>query len=219
MSYTLNIWGDDGNQIAVKRCKSSDGTGAKYMDKKTSSGITRRGLLGAFAATVVAATPTYSSAAGFLRGAGDIRSIAMHSGRTGERLNTIYWIDGEYIGEAVREINMHMRDWRTGEAVQMDLRTIDIMSAALNLMDTTEPYLLLSGYRSPSTNKMLSGTNRGVARNSLHMQGQAADLRLTSRSTAQMSRAALACRAGGVGRYNRSNFVHMDCGPIRSWRG
>ena len=189
------------------------------MEKKTSSGITRRGLLGAFAATAVAAAPTYSQAAGFLRGAGDVRSIAMHSGRTGERLNTIYWIDGEYIGEAVREINLHMRDWRTGEAVQMDLRTIDIMSAARNLMDTDEPYLLLSGYRSPRTNQMLSSSNRGVARNSLHMQGQAADLRLSGRSPLQMANAALACRAGGVGRYNRSNFVHMDCGPVRSWRG
>lgn len=189
------------------------------MTKKNSSGLTRRGLLGAFAATAVAAAPTYSNAAGFLRGAGDIRRIAMHSGRTGERLDTIYWIEGEYIAEAVREINMHMRDWRTGEAVQMDLRTIDIMSAALNLMDTSEPYLLLSGYRSPQTNQMLRSSNRGVARNSLHMRGQAADLRLTSRSTAQMASAALACRAGGVGRYGRSNFVHMDCGPIRSWRG
>jgi len=189
------------------------------MEKKTSSGITRRGILGAFAATAVSAAPTFSNAAGFLRGAGDVRSIAMHSGRTGERLNTIYWIDGEYIGEAVREINLHMRDWRTGEAVQMDLRTIDIMSAARNLMDTDEPYLLLSGYRSPHTNQSLRSSNRGVARNSLHMRGQAADLRLTSRTPAQMSQAALACRAGGVGRYNRSNFVHMDCGPIRSWRG
>ena len=189
------------------------------MTKKNSSGLTRRGLLGAFAATAVAAAPTYSNAAGFLRGAGDVRRIAMHSGRTGERLDTIYWIEGEYIAEAIREINVHMRDWRTGEAVQMDLRTIDIMSAARNLMDTSEPYLLLSGYRSPRTNQMLSSSNRGVARNSLHMRGQAADLRLTSRSTAQMASAALACRAGGVGRYNRSNFVHMDCGPIRSWRG
>ncbi|EBA11037.1 YcbK family protein [Roseobacter sp. CCS2] len=189
------------------------------MTEKNSSGLTRRGLLGAFAATAVAATPTYSNAAGFLRGAGDIRRIALHSGRTGERLETIYWIEGEYIAEAVREINMHMRDWRTGEAVQMDLRTIDIMSAALNLMDTTEPYLLLSGYRSPRTNQMLSSNTRGVARNSLHMRGQAADLRLTGRSTAQMANAALACRAGGVGRYNGSNFVHMDCGPVRSWRG
>ena len=219
MPYTPYIWGDDGNLAAAKRYQSSDGTGAKYMKKETRSGITRRGLLGAFAATAVAAAPTYSNAAGFLRGAGDIRRIAMHSGRTGERLNTIYWIEGEYIGEAVREINLHMRDWRTGEAVQMDLRTIDIMSATLNLLETDEPYLLLSGYRSPNTNRMLSHSNRGVARNSLHMLGQAADLRLTGRTTLQMANAALACRAGGVGRYGRSNFVHMDCGQVRSWRG
>jgi len=196
-----------------------DGTGAINMTKTTSAGISRRGLLGAFAATAVAAAPTYSKAAGFLRGAGDIRRIGMHSGRTGEYLDTIYWIEGEYIAEAVREINVHMRDWRTGEAVQMDLRTIDIMSAALNLMDTSEPYLLLSGYRSPQTNNMLRSRSSGVARNSLHMRGQAADLRLTSRTPTQMANAAIACRAGGVGRYARSNFVHMDCGPIRSWRG
>lgn len=189
------------------------------MEKKNSSGLTRRGLLGAFAATAISAAPTFSNAAGFLRGAGDIRRIAMHSGRTGESLNTIYWIDGEYIGEALREINLHMRDWRTGEAVQMDLRTIDIMAAARNLLDTDEPYQLLSGYRSPQTNNMLRSSNRGVARNSLHMTGQAADLRLQSRTTRQMADAALACRAGGVGRYGRSNFVHMDCGPIRSWAG
>lgn len=196
-----------------------DGTGATKMMKKTSPGITRRGLMGAFAATAVAAAPTYSNAAGFLRGAGDIRRIAMHSGRTGEHLETIYWIEGEYIAEAVREINVHMRDWRTGEAVQMDLRTIDIMSASLNLMDSSEPYLLLSGYRSPQTNAMLSTRSSGVARNSLHMRGQAADLRLQSRSPTQMANAAIACRAGGVGRYPGSNFVHMDCGPVRSWRG
>ena len=195
------------------------GTGTTHMKNTNSSGISRRGLLGAFAATAIAATPTYSSAAGFLRGAGDIRRIAMHSGRTGEHLNTIYWIEGEYIPEAVREINMHMRDWRTGEAIQIDLRTIDIMSASLNLLDTSEPYLPLSGYRSPKTNQMLRSNNRGVARNSLHMRGQAADLRLQGRTPTQMASAALACRAGGVGRYGRSNFVHMDCGPIRSWRG
>mgnify|MGYP001052705693 CR=1 FL=1 len=189
------------------------------MFEKKSTGFTRRGILGAFAATAIATAPTYSKAAGFLRGAGDVRRIAMHSGRTGERLDTIYWIEGEYIGEALREINLHMRDWRTGEAVQMDLRTIDIMAAARNLLDTDEPYLLLSGYRSPQTNGMLRSNNRGVARNSLHMKGQAADLRLQGRTTAQMANAALACRAGGVGRYNRSNFVHMDCGPIRSWSG
>ncbi len=143
----------------------------------------------------------------------------MYSGRTGESLDTIYWIEGEYIPEGLREINHFMRDWRTSDTVQMDPRTIDIMAASHRLMDVSEPYMLLSGYRSPKTNAMLRSRSGGVARNSLHMVGQAADLRLKSRSVSQMARAAEACSSGGVGRYSRSNFVHMDCGPVRSWGG
>jgi len=173
--------------------------------------------LGAFSATTLVAAPTYSNAAGFLRGAGDIRRIRMQSGRTGERLDMIYWIEGDYIGDALREISLFMRDWRTGTAVQIDSRTIDIMTASHRLLDVNEPFLLLSGYRSPQTNAMLRETSSGVASNSLHLRGQAADLRLDSRSVNQISRAAASCNAGGVGRYSGSNFVHMDCGAVRSW--
>ena len=187
------------------------------MTVQTTSGMTRRGLLGAFAATVVTAAPTYSNAAGFLRGGGDIRRIKMYSGRTGERIDMIYWIEGKYIKDAVREVNYFMRDWRTNDTYKMDLRTVDIMAAAHNLMDADEPYMLLSGYRSPKTNAMLRSRSRGVAKNSLHMRGQAADLRLNSRSVHQVAKAAAACRGGGVGRYSGSNFVHMDCGTVRTW--
>ena len=189
------------------------------MKNNNSTGMNRRALLGAFAATVVTAAPTFTSAAGFLRGAGDIRRLRMASPRTGEKIDTIYWIEGEYIKDAVREINLFMRDWRTNDVKSIDLRTVDIMAAAHNLMDAREPYLLLSGYRSPKTNAMLRARSRGVAKNSRHMVGEAADLRLGSRSVNQMYRAAVACRGGGVGRYSRSNFVHMDCGPVRSWGG
>ncbi len=184
---------------------------------KTTTGITRRGLLGAFAATTVAAAPTYSKAFGFLRGAGDIRRISMYSGRTGESIDTIYWIEGEYITEALKEINYFMRDWREDAVTTMDPRTIDIVTAAHRLLDTDEPYLLLSGYRTPKTNAMLRRRSSGVAKNSLHMKGEANDLRLSSRSVDQIYNAALACNAGGVGKYSRSNFVHMDCGTVRSW--
>lgn len=139
------------------------------MTKSSASGITRRALLGAFAATAVTAAPTYANAAGFLRGGGDIRRIRMYSGRTGERIDMIYWVDGNYIKDAVKEINHFMRDWRTDQTVGIDLRTIDIMAAAHNLLDVNEPYMLLSGYRSPQTNAMLRRRSRGVARNSLHM--------------------------------------------------
>ncbi|MGC8202484.1 YcbK family protein [Aliiroseovarius sp. PTFE2010] len=181
--------------------------------------MTRRGVLAAFAATAVSAAPTFANAAGFLRGGGDVRRIKMYSGRTGESIDTIYWVEGKYIKDALREVNYFMRDWRTGDTKSMDARTIDIMAASHAMMDTDEPYLLLSGYRSPKTNAMLRSRSRGVAKNSLHLQGQAADLRLNSRSIHQMSKAAKACHAGGVGTYRGSNFVHMDCGAVRSWNG
>jgi len=184
---------------------------------KTKSVLTRRGLMRAFAATALVAAPTYSNAAGYLRGAGDIRRLRMYSGRTGEHMDTIYWIEGKYIKDAVKEINYFMRDWRSDDTKRMDTRNLDTMTAALNLLDTTEPYLLLSGYRSPKTNAMLRSRSGGVAKNSLHMRGQAADLRLKSRSVGQMFKAASRCGAGGVGKYSSSNFVHMDCGVTRTW--
>lgn len=183
----------------------------------STTGISRRALLGIFAATAITAAPTYSNASSFLRGSGDIRRLRMYSGRTGERIDIIYWIEGEYIKEAVKEVNYFMRDWRTDQTIGIDMRAADIMAATHNLLDVNEPYLLLSGYRSPKTNAMLRARNRGVARNSLHMKGQAADLRLSTRTVSQIARAAEASRAGGVGRYSRSNFVHMDCGDVRTW--
>jgi uncharacterized protein YcbK (DUF882 family) len=189
------------------------------MTDSNLTGLSRRGLLGAFAATMVVAAPTYSNAFGLLKGAGDVRRIRMYSGRTGESIDTIYWIEGDYIPEVMKEINFFMRDWRTGSKFKMDARTIDIMAASHRLLDVNEPYMLLSGYRSPQTNAMLRSRSSGVARNSLHLKGQAADLRLKSRSVSQMARAAASCASGGVGKYSRSNFVHMDCGPVRSWGG
>jgi uncharacterized protein YcbK (DUF882 family) len=143
----------------------------------------------------------------------------MYSGRTGESIDTVYWIEGDYIKEALAEINHFMRDWRNNQVVKIDPRTIDIAAAAHRMLDVNEPYMMLSGYRSPQTNAMLRSKSRGVAKNSLHMRGQAADLRMKSRSVSQMYKAASACHAGGVGRYSRSNFVHMDCGPVRTWGG
>ena len=179
--------------------------------------FSRRGILGVFAATTVAAAPVMANAFGVIRGAGDYRRVRMYSGRTGESIDTVYWVDGKYIRDALNEINIFMRDWRTGQVIGIDPRMVDIAAASARLMQTNEPYMMLSGYRSPKTNAMLRSRSGGVARNSLHMTGKAADLRLKSRSVSQMYKAATACRAGGVGKYSRSNFVHMDCGPLRTW--
>lgn len=187
------------------------------MVKQFGSGVTRRGLLAAFAATAVSAAPYYANASGFLRGGGDIRRLRMYSGRTGERIDAIYWIDGNYVPEVLAEINFFMRDWRDHRQIRIDTRTVDILSAAHRMLQADEPYALLSGFRSPQTNAMLAARSRNVARESLHTRGEAADVRLRSRSVRQMARAATALNAGGVGSYSRSDFVHMDCGPVRSW--
>jgi len=176
----------------------------------------RRAVLGVFAGLcAVAAAPVYARAPGLLRGAGDVRRISMYSQRTGESLDTVYFANGRYIPESLSEISYFMRDWRENAVMKYDARNVDILAATLGLMDTSEPYLMISGYRTPKTNRML----RGAASHSYHMKAMAADVRLKSRNVKQISGAAFACNGGGVGIYNRSNFVHMDCGPVRSWRG
>lgn len=176
----------------------------------------RRAVLGVFAGLcAVAAAPAYARAPGFLRGAGDIRRIRMYSQRTGEAIDTIYFVDGKYVPEALTEISYFMRDWRQNQVMKYDAHNVDNLAATLGLMETDEPYLMISGYRTPQTNRML----RGAASHSYHLKAMAADVRLKGRSVRQISKAAFACNGGGVGIYNRSNFVHMDCGPVRSWHG
>ena len=131
------------------------------MTEHSSQGFSRRALLGAFAATTITAAPTFSNAAGFLRGSGDIRRLKMYSARTGEKIDMIYWIEGSYIKDAVKELTWFMRDWRTNDSKNIDMRTIDIMAASHNLLDVKEPYMLLSGYRSPKTNRDASGAFKG----------------------------------------------------------
>ena len=118
----------------------------------------RRALLGVFAGLcAVAAAPVFAKAPGFLRGAGDIRRVSMYSQRTGESLDTIYFADGKYIPEALTEISYFMRDWRQNKVMKYDAHNVDNIAATLKLMDTDEPYLMISGYRTPQTNRMLKG--------------------------------------------------------------
>lgn len=204
-------------KLTSEVAKTIERNGADVSTSAEQGGFTRRGLLAAFAATAITAAPTYSKAAGFLRGGGDIRRLKMTNPRTGETMDTIYWLEGRYIRDAMREVNFFFRDWRRNEVKGIDNRTLDIIAATHNLLDTPQPFTLLSGYRSPATNRMLRSRSSGVARNSLHLQGKAADIRVSGRSVGQLARAAASCSAGGVGRYSGSNFVHVDCGEVRSW--
>ena len=110
-----------------------------------------------------------------------------------------------------------LRDFRTGEARQIDRRLLDLLWRLRTALDTTEPYEVISGYRSPKTNAMLRREGRGVSRVSLHMQAMAIDVRVPGCSLTALRDAALALRLGGVGYYGSSDFVHVDVGRVRFW--
>jgi uncharacterized protein YcbK (DUF882 family) len=188
-------------------------------DSATKTPLSRRALLGGITGlAAISAAPVYANAPGLIRGAGDIRRVSFFSERSGESLDAVYWIEGEYIPEVLDEVSFIMRDWRQNEMIEIDPKLIDVMSSALRLMETSEPFQLMSGYRTVQTNNMLRRNQGGVARNSYHTKGMAADLRLRSRTSWQMYNAAINVRGGGVGRYRSSGFVHYDSGPLRTWQ-
>ena len=185
---------------------------------QSDSAMTRRALLGGLTGLgAMAAMPAFASSPAILTGAGSYRKLALTCQKTGEWLNTVYWVEGEYIPEALQAISHLMRDWREDLVKQIDHKTIDIMSATQNLLECNEPFRVVSGFRSQRTNALLRRRSRGVARNSYHTKGMAVDVKMETRSVRQISGAALALHAGGVGKYSRASFVHIDSGPVRDW--
>jgi uncharacterized protein YcbK (DUF882 family) len=148
---------------------------------------------------------------------GETRSVAMFNTHTGESLNLVYCENGHYVREAFSEINFFFRDFRANLVKQIDPRLIDLLHTIHQSSDTSKPFNLVSGYRSPQTNAMLAAQNEGVARHSMHIEGKAADINLPGRQLSLLQRVALALRFGGVGYYPQSGFVHVDTGRIRRW--
>jgi len=179
----------------------------------------RREFLGLAAAGVagVIAAPNFPTPAIALPRGPNKRVLAFHHLHTGESLNLIYWADGCYLPDATHRINYLLRDFRTEEIHPIDPKLLDLLTRLRGTLRVSAPYLVIGGYRSPETNEMLHETTDGVAANSLHMAGEAIDLRVPGRSLAAVHRAALGLKAGGVGYYPRSDFVHVDVGRVRQW--
>lgn len=146
-----------------------------------------------------------------------VRSLSLHNLHTGERVTTDFWVDGAYQPEALASIDAILRDHRCDTACTMDRHLIELLHRLSRTVDTQKPVEIISGYRSPATNEALRAKSKGVAKNSYHTRGMAADIRFADRSLADLYRAARGMKAGGVGFYGRSRFVHVDVGPVRTW--
>lgn len=150
--------------------------------------------------------------------AADAKMIGLRNLNTGERADVTFWRNGRYDQPALSLLNILMRDWRNDAVTAIDPGLFDMVWMLGRLIGQDPEFTVICGYRSPATNAaLIAGGRSGVASNSLHVQGKAADIALPGCPVDDLRDAALALQAGGVGYYPRSGFVHVDTGQVRSW--
>lgn len=154
-----------------------------------------------------------------VQGATGERRLRFHNLHTGETADLAYWTEGGYVAESLAEINRVLRDHRTDEMASIDTGLLDLLHRVSTTLAAPRPFEVISAYRSAASNRMLAERTGGVARRSLHMEGRAIDVRIPGVPLADLQRAGLMLRGGGVGYYPESNFVHLDVGRVRSWGG
>jgi uncharacterized protein YcbK (DUF882 family) len=137
---------------------------------------------------------------------------------TGERLDVVYRVGDRYLPDRVAELNRFLRDHRTGDVKEYDVREFDLLHDLLSKLGRPDSEIdIVCGYRTPWSNNYLRERSRGVAEHSQHMEAKAIDIRIPGVPTAKVRDAALSLQRGGVGYYAQSDFVHVDVGPVRRW--
>ncbi len=147
----------------------------------------------------------------------DARQLSFYHTHTQLSLDVVYYENGEYVDSALARINRFLKDFRTGDVAEMDPKLLDILYDLRSELGSEATYEVISAYRSPKTNEMLRANGAGVARNSQHLLGNAIDVRLRGTKTKQLRDTALEMQRGGVGYYEKSDFVHLDTGRVRRW--
>jgi len=167
--------------------------------------------------SVSAALATFVPRAAIAVGRSENRTLSFYNIHTGESLTTCYRVNGKLINRAIGRISYIMRDHRTGDVKPVDPNLLDLLHHIVKAAPPPVPISIISGYRSPQTNAALRRVTRGVAKNSLHMEGRAIDIRIPGYKTQEICEHAIELHSGGVGYYPESDFVHLDTGPVKVW--
>lgn len=181
------------------------------------AGIVAAGSASARAMTIASPKRPMVSAAS---SADELARLAFVNTHTSESLRVVYREGPRYLTDALARIDHVLRDHRTDEVHPIDPALLDQLDRLAAMLGVgKDPYHVISGYRSPRSNAMLASRSGGVAKRSLHMEGRAIDIRIPGVPLARVREAALDMKAGGVGYYPGSDFVHLDTGRVRNWRG
>jgi len=181
---------------------------------ETSIGMDRRSFLRILAGTAIGlalmspndivAKPTRSE------------NLSFYHTHTGEQFD-LYIDNGQWVPRHIKKLSTFLRDFRTGDIHPMDIKLFDTLHKIQQTAGSKGVFEVISGYRSPLTNASLRSKSKGVAKKSYHMKGQAIDVRLCGLRTKDLRDIAQDLRAGGVGYYKKSDFIHLDTGPVRFW--
>lgn len=144
--------------------------------------------------------------------------LRLYHTHTRQHLDVVYRHGTEYVSEALSKLDVFLRDHITGEVHHFEPRLFDVLSDLLSASGHPDAEInIICGYRTPVTNEYLRTHTSGVAKNSLHMQAEAIDIRLPGVKTAALRDIALRLGRGGVGYYAASDFIHVDVGRVRRW--
>jgi uncharacterized protein YcbK (DUF882 family) len=177
----------------------------------------RRLLKGLAGGAALMAAPGLSNA-GMLNDAKQ-RMLSFSHTHTGETMSVVYKVGDKFVSNSLANISRLMRDFRSGDVHPIDPALLDVLWQVQRNLKNTHAFEIISAYRSPKTNSMLRSrsVSTGVAKNSMHLTGQAIDIRLPGSSLSDVRDAALELKRGGVGYYASSDFVHLDTGRVRHW--
>jgi len=145
------------------------------------------------------------------------KELSLYNLHTNESLKAAFVENGRYVPSAMEALSHLLRDYRTGDAHPIDPALFEQMHSLQQLVEKPGAFHIISGYRSPKTNQTLHARSGGVASKSMHLEGRAIDIRLPGKELALLHKAALSMKAGGVGYYPSSDFIHIDTGRVRHW--
>ncbi len=174
--------------------------------------LSRRKFL-VLASSFMAVTAVSPLSAATSRALVPARKLSLYNIHTGEDFEGAFWRGGHYDEKALMRLAHVLRDRRNNKRHPIDPKLFDLMHKLQSTLGTKDPYHIICGYRSAESNAKMHKASKGVAKNSQHVQGKAIDLRLEHVSLKELSNAARSLKAGGVGYYPKSNFVHIDTRP------
>lgn len=148
---------------------------------------------------------------------GESRTLSFYHTHTNETLTVTYYDAGDYLPESLEELRVFLSDWRNGHQHPIDPGVMDILWEIQQVTGNGGSFEVISAYRSPETNAWLRKNSPGVAKKSQHLLGKAIDVRLRGTDTDKLRDIALDLKLGGVGYYEKSDFVHVDTGRVRRW--